>query len=142
MRRRYGAGPGHLLGVGASLVVAGAAMVRFFDFSGPDTVRVLAWFAGAIVVHDLVLMPAYTLLDRLASRSRGAGWVYVRVPALLSGLLGLVFLPEILRLGSSTFRTASGLDQDVYLERWLAWSAGVFLISGVVWLVRRGRGGR
>ena len=52
-------------------------------------------------------------------RERARGWVYVRVPALLSGLLFLVFFPEILGLGDQTFHTASGLHQDVYLARWL-----------------------
>ena len=134
-RRLYGADALHLLALLASLAVAGAAVVRWFDFSGPDTIRVLLWFAGAIVVHDLVLFPLYTLLDRVAfgraeSRPTPPRYpstvAYVRVPALLSGLLLLVFFPEIFRLGAGTFRIASGQTQDPYLVRWLLASAALF----------------
>lgn len=131
MRRVYGSGPVHLLALLASLVVSAAAIVRWFDVPGPDTVRVLLWFVGAIVIHDLVLLPLYSLFDavgRRTSRSvspslgtarRSAGWVYVRVPLLLCALLGLTFLPEIARLGASAYHAASGSTQDRYLVRYL-----------------------
>ena len=109
-RQVYGASPLHLLALVASVLIAAAAVVGWFQsFPGPTAVRVLAWFLGAIVVHDLVLLPLYSLLDRIAFGSRRArrsprstesvsGIAYVRVPALLSGLLFLVFFPEILRV--------------------------------------------
>jgi len=98
-RRAYGGSPLHLLALLASLLIAAAAVAGWFDsFTTSDTVRILIWFLGAILAHDLVLLPLYSLLDRIASgtlRARddrvapqAAGdWVYVRVPALLSGLL-------------------------------------------------------
>ena len=51
-----------------------------------DPLRVLIWFAGAIVLHDFVLLPLYSAIDRLLVR----GVNVVRVPALLSGLLLLM----------------------------------------------------
>lgn len=141
-RRLYGADPLHLLALLASFTVAAAAIVHWFDFSGPDTIRVLVWFAGAIVAHDLVLLPFYSLLDRIAFGRRAAraaapahpgGIAYVRIPALLSGLLLLVFYPEIFRLGAATFRAASGQNQDIYLARWLLASGAMFAASAIAW---------
>ena len=99
-------------------------------------IKILAWFAGAIVAHDLVLLPLYSLLDRVALRRRRAS-VYVRIPALLSGLLLIVFLPAIARLGATTYHASSGLNQDVYLGRWVAATAVMFGVSGAIYLFRR-----
>lgn len=138
-RRLYGDGPLHLLGLVACLLVSGAAVVGWFDaFPSSIAVKVLAWFGGAIVAHDLVLFPLYSLIDRGASRAgRGAGAAlnYIRIPALLSGLLGLVFFPEILRLGDHAFFAASGLHQRVFLARYLAVCGAMFAISGAVYVV-------
>src|SRR5947209_20603572 len=120
-RRLYGDSPLHLLAFTACLLVAAAAVVGWFEsFPGPTVLRILEWFAAAIVAHDLVVLPLYSLLDRIAfgavhrrsapapARERAHGLVYVRVPVLLSGLVLLVFLPEILRLGDQSFYIASG----------------------------------
>ncbi len=139
-RRLYGADPLHLLALLASFTVSAAAIVRWFDFSGPDTIRVLVWFAGAIIAHDLVLLPFYSVLDMVAFGRRAAGaaapahpggTAYVRIPALLSGLLLLVFYPQIFRLGASTFHTAAGQSQNIYLVRWLLASGAMFAASAV-----------
>jgi hypothetical protein len=121
-RRAYGASPLHLLALIASLLIAAAAGVGWINSVGSQTARIMIWFVGAIIGHDLILLPLYSLLDRIAFGALGGragaagpplerspGWVYVRVPALLSGLLALVFFPEILRLGNGTFHTASGM---------------------------------
>jgi hypothetical protein len=133
-RRLYGDGPLHLLGLIACLLVSGAAVVGWFDaFPSSTAIKVLAWFGGAIVAHDLVLVPLYSLVDRVsfrAGRVAGASRAYVRIPALLSGLLGLVFFPEILRLGDHTFFVASGFHQRVFLARYLAVCGAMFAISG------------
>ncbi len=162
-RRGYGDGPLHLLALIASLLISGAAVIGWFDsFTTPDIVRILIWFLGAIVAHDLILLPIYSLLDRGALRASGhphhraapawapadpapertPGWVYVRVPALLSGLLVLVFFPEALRLGNATFQAASGMTQDVYLSRLLLTCGALFVISGIVYAIDAGRARR
>jgi hypothetical protein len=138
-RRLYGDGPLHLLGLLACLLVSGAAIVGWFDaFPAPIVVKVLAWFGGAIVAHDLVLFPLYSLLDRAAWRAGrpiGPARAYIRIPALLSGLFGLVFFPEILRLGDHAFFAASGLHQRVFLARYLAVCGAMFAISGAAYAV-------
>jgi hypothetical protein len=138
-RRLYGAGPLHLLGLIACLLASGAAVVGWFDaFPSSTAIKVLLWFAGAIVAHDLVLVPLYSLIDKLSfriGRTAGRGLAYVRIPALLSGLLGLVFFPEILRLGDHSFFVASGLHQRVFLARYLAICGAMFAISGAAYAV-------
>ncbi len=154
-RRLYGASPLHLLAFIASMLITAAAVAAWFTTTAPFTVRILVWFFGAIIAHDLILLPLYSLLDRIAhgtlhgrdatrSRERAPGWVYVRVPAMLSGLLFLVFFAEILRLGDQTYHTASGFHQSVYLPRYLVTCGVLFALSGLAYAVslareRRGR---
>ena len=58
LARRVGASPAQLtllvvcLGLGA--------YAAFFLLGDPALLRMLVWFAGAAVVHDLVLFPLYT----------------------------------------------------------------------------------
>ena len=139
--RTYGSSPLHLLALLASMALAAAAALRVAD--DPARLRYLAWFLGAVVLHDLVLFPLYALLDRSAGalvrrrRAPAPGSVnHVRVPALLSGLLLLVFWPVIFRHSEDAYGTASGLDQQPYLLRWLLLSAVLFLGSAVLYAVR------
>ena len=145
-RARYGAGPLHLIAFAASVLIAGAAVAGWFDNTAPITTRILIWFLALIVAHDLILVPIYSAVDRIALRTldvpragpapeRSPGWVYVRVPALLAGLLFLVFFPEILRLGDQTFHTASGMHQNVYLARYLLTCGALFALSGVAYVI-------
>ncbi len=64
---------------------------------------------------------------------RPAGLVYVRIPVLLSGLIFIVFFPEILGLGDSTFHAASGLHQHVYLTRYLFTAGTIFALSALAY---------
>ena len=57
----YGASPLHLLALLASFALAGYAAAQLVP-SRPAGVAV--WFAGAVVGHDLVLMPLYSIADR------------------------------------------------------------------------------
>ncbi|MGI8904429.1 MAG: hypothetical protein ACR2IP_12420 [Solirubrobacteraceae bacterium] len=152
-RRLYGASPLHLLALIASLLITAAGATRWFDSTGSITERILIWFLGAIIAHDLILLPLYSLLDRLAfgrhqrpdgagPPERTAGWVYVRVPALLSGLIFVVFFPEILKLGNQVFDAASGLHQDVYLTRYLLTCGTLFGLSGLAYALRLARARR
>ncbi len=137
-RELYGTTPLHLLAVVASFAVAFYAALKIAD--SPSGWRIAAWFAGAALVHDLVLWPLYTVLDRIAGGRRpGPAVNYVRVPALLSGLLGLTWIGLILRLAPDTYRAATGLEPEPYLERWLAVTAVLFLASGVLYAVRARR---
>ena len=95
---------------------------------------------GAVVAHDLVLFPLTALLDRIAQRAPGARAVpavnHLRVPALLSGLLFLVWFPLILGLSERRYETATRLSTDVYLPRWLAVTGALFIASALLYAVR------
>jgi hypothetical protein len=148
LTRFYGADPLHLLALLASLAIAGFAVAGWFE-RPYDVGTVLVWFIAAIVAHDLVLLPFYSLLDRIAfgrgrersgSQARSISPIpYLRIPSLLSSLLLLVFFPEIFGLGMSGFRTAAGHEQHGYLLGWLAATGAMFAISGLAyaWAVRR-----
>ena len=102
-----------------------------FLLGDPAVFRVLAWFVGAAVVHDLVLFPLYALGDRVLERLPRR-----RVPLLGAGLTFLVFLPGIIRQGEATHLAATGLDQAPYLGRWLGLVAAMVALSALVYAVR------
>lgn len=160
--RSYGAPGWHLALMMTSLAVIGyvVATVGPSALWDPDVwwQSILVWFAASVILHDLVLFPAYAAVDRLLLRTRQSPRTtpggsalgvepvnYVRVPLLASGLMFLLFFPGILRRGSSTFADATGLDQDPFLQRWILLTAAAFLASGalyVVALLRARRGAR
>ena len=137
MRARYGASPLHLLAHLAVLPLAAWALLLVAG--RPDGVRILVWLALSAVAHDLVLLPFYGLLDRLGRRAAGPAVNYVRAPALVSGLLLLVFFPVISGKGEPSFTRASGLTYDGYLARWLLITAALFALSAAVYLLRGSR---
>jgi hypothetical protein len=136
MRRAYGASPLHLLAHLVALPLAAYALLAVL--ARADAPRILLWLAASAVVHDFVLLPFYGVLDRLGRRATGRAVNFVRVPALISGLLLLVFLPAISGKGSGAFHGVSGLDYQGYLGRWLLATAALFAVSGAVYLVRGG----
>src|SRR3954447_3069390 len=70
-RRRYGAGRWHLVELLACFAVAGYAALRWLD--EPTAVRLVVWFVGALLLHDVLLFPLYSLGDRMLRRVTGAG---------------------------------------------------------------------
>jgi hypothetical protein len=134
---RYGAPPAHLLVLVGCLALAGYA--ASFLLGDPALLRVLTWFVGAAVAHDLVLFPLYAMGDRVLGRLPRLPVPlvnHVRVPLLGAGLTFLVFLPGIIRHGEATHLAATGLDQQPYLGRWLALVAAMVALSALVYLVR------
>jgi hypothetical protein len=144
-REHYGSGPLHLVALLASLAVCAYGLSRVFH-ELPEPANFAVWFGGAIVAHDLVLYPLYSLLGLVAygalarpapdDRLRLAALNHLRVPALISGLLLLVWLPLVAGLGEDSFMRASGLRNDVYLERWLVLCAALFLGSALLFAMR------
>lgn len=145
-RARYGASPLHLVAVLTALAITAYALSRVFGLL-PQPLSFFLWFAGAIVLHDLVFLPSYSLLGNLVARGvTGAGEApsrlriaalnHLRVPVLLSGLAFLVFFPVISRAGASSFSSANGLTPDVYLGRWLELTAVLLGGSLIVFCVR------
>ncbi|MEW2383620.1 hypothetical protein AB0873_16225 [Micromonospora sp. NPDC047707] len=137
LRAAYGAGARHLLVLLACFAVTGWVALRLAGEA--DAVRMLIWFLGAVVAHDLVLFPVYATVDRALRRVVGARrralLNHVRVPALASALVFLVYLPGILGLGGTTYRSATGREPTPLLGRWLALSAAFFLLSAAAYVV-------
>ena len=148
----YGANPLHLLALLAAFALAGyavRAVIAAGQFRG-----FAIWFAVAIIGHDLLLFPLYSLADlsvqrllpwgaarRRASRAATApGQVpgppvinYVRIPVAFSLLVLLAFFPLILGLSEPEYHRASGLTTQPYLWRWLAVTGVLFAGSAVLY---------
>jgi hypothetical protein len=131
----------------ALLPVCGWALVQAFSVSSA-WMRIAIWMVAAVVLHDLVLFPLYSGLDRGARLLlRGAAVNYVRIPAGLSLLLLLVFFSTIAGKGAGAYRAVSGRSFDGYFTRWLVVTVALFGVSGLIYLVRSrsspaGAGGR
>jgi hypothetical protein len=144
VREHYGAGPIHLLAVLVTFAIAAYGLSHALDLTrNPD--RVVLWLGGSIVAHDLVLFPVYAVLGAIAaaalvggtrSRLRIAALNHLRVPALLSGLLLLVWFPLVGDRGERSFMRVSGLSKDVYFGRWLLITAVLFGGSALLFLLR------
>jgi uncharacterized membrane protein len=104
-----------LLAHGILFALAGWVVLQLVD--AREAQNILLWFVLAIVLHDLVLLPFYSALDRLGRRLPVPPNA-VRIPVVLSGLLLLLFFPMILG--------RTGLDSEGYLERWLLVTAALF----------------
>lgn len=141
IRRFYGDSPLHALGHALSFALAGWAILQLVDARG--AFGILAWAIGAVILHDFLLLPFYSTLDRAAARTRGLGGAvnFVRVPVGLSLLLLLVFFPVILGLqtAESAYSARSGAVYDGYLERWLLACALLFAASALLYLLRARR---
>ena len=139
--RWYGANPLHLLALLACFALAGYAAAQLVP-SRP--VGVAVWFIGAVIGHDLVLMPLYSIADRsvlAAVRHRAPNlpavpWInYLRVPAALSGMLLLIWFPLIFRL-PRRFTATTTLSLDPFLWHWLAVTGALFLLSAAAYALR------
>ena len=139
--RWYGASPLHLLALAACFALAGYAATQLVR-SRPESVAI--WFVGAVIGHDLLLMPLYSIADRsvmTAIRHRAPAlpatpWInYLRVPAVVSGLLLLLWFPLILRLHTQ-YKASTTLSPDPFLWHWLAVTGALFLLSATAYAVR------
>ena len=138
MRARYGATPLHLV-LHAGLFAA-FAWVALQVADAREAQNIALWFVAAIVLHDLVLLPFYSAIDRAGARGvRGPQINYVRIPAGLSGVLLLLFFPAILGRNEASFARVAGVAPSGYLERWLLVTAALFLASAVLYVVRSRR---
>lgn len=147
IRRAYGEHPLHLLILLGSFALTGYALVHLIG--APPVPRMAVWFLAAVIGHDLVLFPLYAAADRSITglrrrrRPRRAPAVpvlnYLRVPALGTALLFLLFLPGIIRQGARTYLNATGQTQEPFLARWLLLTAAMFAASAMVYVIRSWR---
>lgn len=141
--RNYGARPLHLLLMLVSFGLIGYAVVRMMGEGG--WIAWLVLIAAAALLHDIVFLPLFSAVSSLIQRAtggvsrRGASPLlnHVRIPAILSGILLLIWFPLIFGLGSEQYERKTGLAADGYLERWLLVSGALFAASALVYLVRR-----
>ena len=140
-KRWYGANPLHLLALIGCLALTWYAGARLLHTKPVD---VFIWFAGAVVGHDLILVPLYVLADRSVMtvfRHRppslpAVPWInYLRVPAALSAMLLLIWFPLIFRIPSHFPRTTD-LSLNPYLGHWLAVTGVLFLLSAAAFALR------
>jgi hypothetical protein len=146
----YGSHPLHLLTMVAGFALLGyvLATVKPVTLWNPQVwwQSIAVWFAAAIVAHDVVLFPIYSLVDRLLTRPtrrrprrcapRVAPLNYFRTAALGAGLTLLVFLPGIIEQGASTYQAATGQTQQPFLGRWLLLTAAIFALSALTYTIR------
>ncbi|MGP3978483.1 hypothetical protein ACTWQF_31645 [Streptomyces sp. 8N114] len=123
----------------ASFVLTGYAGVRLL---ADDWLGVAVWFVGAALLHDLVLLPLYSLADRVP-RLTGRYVNHLRIPALLSLLLLLVWLPLIVG-PADRYPKLTGRPEgnNGYALHWLWVTVGLFAVSGLWLAVRTVRGRR
>jgi hypothetical protein len=150
-KRRYGANPLHLIAHLIGFAIAAYAIVQLLDQR--RWVNWLAWFLAAALLHDLVLLPAYSILDRIAHalsrrlhvRLPGGGphdraqvplVNHIRAPALISGLLLLIYFPLILGPGDPAYFSATGHHPSGYLRNWLLITSALFAVSAVTYAAR------
>jgi hypothetical protein len=144
LRRRYGASPWHLAGHLIALAVAIFALDRIASME--NVAVVIALYIGLVIGHDLILLPAYSGLDRLArtvlargrlrDRTRVRAINHLRAPALISGLLLLIYAPLISGRADRGYLLISGHHATGYLRNWLLISAALFLGSGLIYALR------
>jgi hypothetical protein len=134
----------HLLGLVACFGVAAYALAKVLGDSGWK--EILLWFAICVVAHDLIAWPVYGVADRIALRVQdrtrserfpNVPWInHVRVPAVISGLLLVMFFPLVFRLSNTYYQKATGYTENVYLINWLAVTGVLFAASAVAYAIR------
>ncbi len=140
LRNAYGAGPLHLLGhVLVIGIAAWALSIMFRAPFAPQPLNLVLWLLGGAVLHDLVFLPAYSAVNVGLTRVAGATPAinYVRVPAVVAGILFLAFFPRITNRQPGNFERALGHAPPDYLGRWLLITALLFAGSAVIWGVQR-----
>jgi hypothetical protein len=135
---RYGASPLHLVLHVALLAAFAWVVLQVAD--AREATNIALWFVLAIVLHDLALLPFYSVIDRVLRRGEPPGAInYVRVPAALSAVLALLFFPPILGLNEGSFARVAGVAPEGYLMKWLLITAALFTASSVLYVVRSRR---
>ena len=142
MRRIYGASPIHLLAHLASLALALWAIGSILD--AREALWIVIWLVAAVLLHDALLWPLYSLLDQLAwsaalaldGGSRVSALNHLRVPVALSALMFMAGFPAILSVREQNFTRVSGIEWSGHLERWLLVSGLLFAGSAIWYAVR------
>ncbi|WP_405877102.1 hypothetical protein OG762_01755 [Streptomyces sp. NBC_01136] len=117
-----------LLGLG----LCGFGVFQFVDRTAPgpgDAVEVLEWLAGAVAIHDGLLVPAVLAVGLLVTDSPVRA--VLRGGLLSAGCLSLIALPMMLRAGKSANATVLPLN---YVLNWgIVMSITLVVTASVSW---------
>lgn len=149
-RGRYGASALHLAAHLLGFAIVAFALDKIF--SGGDVGELLLWYLGFAIAHDLIFVPAYTGLDRLfraiiarlrlPTRSSVPVINHVRAPAVISGLLLIIYLPLISGRSEQGYFALAGHQLTDYGRNWLLVTALLFLGSALIYAARVVRAAR
>jgi hypothetical protein len=150
MRRARDVEPLQLFAIVVSFAIVAAGVAGWFQ-AGSDPRGIFLWALACALAFEWILLPLAWLLDRIAFGPRTlrpaqaapatapvvppANRAYLRVPALLSALLLIVFAPLIFRADTPTFAATTGLAPPDYLTRWLLATAAMFAVSALAYAV-------
>ena len=143
-RRRYGASPWHLVGHLAAFASIGYALWAVVPGAGrARAANLILWLTAGAVLHDVVALPLYSLLDRGAQRvlsgPRRRLLNHLRVPAAISLVLLLVYFPLILVEADRNYARATGRHVSGYARSWLEITGGLFVASLLLYAARSRR---
>lgn len=145
LRHRYGASPLHLLAHLVALAIAIYAVSRVLHPRYSRGLNYVVWLLGGALLHDFVLAPAVAVADRLIRALPPSMVNHVRFPAAISGAMLLVYWPLIFVRADGSYVRATGVHVEGFATRWLVITAGLFLVSAIVYAGRaagRGRAAR
>lgn len=145
LRHRYGASPLHLLAHLVALAIAVYAVSKVLHPRYSRGLNYLVWLLGGALLHDVILAPAMAVADRLIRALPPSMVNHVRFPAAMSGAMLLVYWPLIFVRADGGYVRATGVHVEGFATRWLLITAGLFLVSAIVYAARavgRGRAAR
>ena len=65
-RKVYGESPLHLLGQIVAFAIAIYAYLQIIDVTSTDNLNLLIWFVAGALLHDMLFLPIYLILDLIA----------------------------------------------------------------------------
>lgn len=148
-KRVYGESPLHLLGQLVAFAIALYAFVQVTEVGSTDTKSLLVWFLVGALLHDLLFVPIYLVLDIVARRGikdhaqrRVRAVNHIRFPVAISGVMFLTLFPLILGRGEPNYVRTAGLQPPNYLGHWLLVTALVLGVSALAYAFRLRLGGK
>lgn len=138
LRGVYGEGSLHLLGHLAFFALTAYVVVQLADARSAFTI--LLWVVGAALIHDLVFLPVYAIVDRTTRRAIPRLSVpivnHVRFVVVVTGALFVVWFPTFLGKANDNIARNAGIEPGHYLRNWLMVTAGLAALSAIAYGVR------
>ncbi len=142
-KRTYGESPLHLLAQLVAFAIAIYAFKQVLDVASTDKLNLAIWFVAGALLHDIVFVPIYLILDLIARVGiqdhalRPVRLInHIRVPVAISAVTFITTFSLILGKNRDTFSRTAGVEQPDYVGRWLLICVIAFAASAVVYGVR------